>query len=207
MSCIPRPMMSRMTGASRGPVSAYSMVIPLAWTDVILSLFAGCGAGVKRARHAAPTADVHHSAECAYELPGQDLRAAGQKAIGEAGDANRFAFEARRAPELRNILRRHDHARGKRLPELRAANHRRVGEAGTHRRRGNAGPAQLLGERLRQRQNIGLGGGVSRNSRDWHERCRRGYIENGPAPRLSIGGINRRVSDVSATTLTCRSLR
>ena len=184
--------MSRMTGASRGPglgvFNGDSVGLDRRHFSASLR---GRAAAVERARHAAPTADVHHSAERAHEPAGQELRAAGQGAIGEAGDANRFAFEAGRAAELRHLLRRHGHRRGNRLPEFRPANHRRVGQARTKRRRGHAGPVQLLGERLRQRQNIGLGGGVGRNSRDRHERKDRGDIENAAAAARDHRGQNK----------------
>ena len=59
ISCIPRPMMSRITGASVGPISSYSMVMPLALICSHFLALLQAAPAPKKVRFVAPTTGSH----------------------------------------------------------------------------------------------------------------------------------------------------
>ncbi len=111
----------------------------------LTGLFAECGPRVERAGRLAPSTDVHQPAERPHDMPWHELRATGHKAIGEAGHADRFAFEAGWQPSSATSFADMIMLLGNAFPrsDPRTIQCRSIP---TQRCRGDACPTQLLGE-------------------------------------------------------------
>ena len=107
----------------------------------------------------------------------------------QAGDDDGFPFQHRPVADFGHCFRRlHAQLEQQQFPDARALGKFGLGRAGTERRHADAGVLQLIGQRLGQRQHIGLEGKVAGHVRPRLERRGGRHIQDSaPAARHHAG--------------------